>query len=68
MAKQILVALVDRTGLFLEDVIVDEDKLTPFHVKTRAPGGFIRPKWDGYKWVEGGKVSLAERIAARQAV
>lgn len=57
-----LYRLVDDTGLFIEDVVIDDLPLntdgnpdTAHYIDVPCPGGFYRPKWDGKKWVEGGE-------------
>lgn len=42
---------IDKTGLFVEDVITDIP--APDLIATPVPGGLYWPKWDGKQWVEG---------------
>lgn len=58
---------IDETGLFLEDVIVEEIPMithedeegnltlvpNPLYIATPCEGGFYMPKWNGDIWVEG---------------
>lgn len=59
---------VDINGLYLEDVILSDDELTPTDcVEMSCPDGFYRPKWDGTRWVEGGTApvpTLKQQITA----
>jgi len=49
-----LVRKIDTNGLFVEDVILDDDTtLPPNLINTPVPGGFYRPKWTGKEWIEG---------------
>ena len=46
---------IDETGLFIEDVILQNtDEVPTDCIETPCEEGFILPKWDGEKWVEGG--------------
>lgn len=51
----IFVRIIDENGLFLRDAFVDE--LTTNTIETACPAGFILPRWDGEKWVEGGQLT-----------
>ena len=53
---------IDENGLFVEDVILEEQpmieqegimKLDPRYIDVPVPSGFFHPRWDGKKWVEG---------------
>ena len=53
---------IDENGLFLEDVILDEqptieqnDETLPDsnYITEPVPQGFYSPKWNGTEWVEG---------------
>lgn len=52
--------LIDDTGLFIEDCILDEIPVLedgthdPYYIDTPCPEGFYHPKWDGTQWIEGG--------------
>ena len=62
---------IDENGLFIEDVILEEQpmieqegimKLDPRYIDVPVPGGFFHPRWDGKKWVEGlSEEEIAER-------
>lgn len=63
---------IDATGLFVEDLFWnDEDgPIPPDCIAVHAPEGFIRPKWDGAQWVEGGTPLppvVPDYVSARQA-
>ena len=48
------VARVDLTGLFLEDVLLNEGQEVPANcISVEVPEGFYLPKWSGTAWVEG---------------
>jgi hypothetical protein len=48
---------IDEQGLFLEDVILQDNELTPEDcIETDCQGGFYLPKWNGTEWVEGGVI------------
>ena len=50
----IKVLKIDSEGLFLEDVILQDDEELPNDcIETLCPEGFYSPKWDGEKWIEG---------------
>jgi len=45
---------IDSNGLFIEDVIIDENEVVPGDcIEIPCPPGFYHPKWDGKNWVEG---------------
>lgn len=45
---------VDKQGFFIEDIILEDDDITPSDcIETGCPDGFYKPKWNGEKWVEG---------------
>lgn len=45
---------IDETGLFIEDVLINENEEIPLDcIETPCPNGFYMPKWNGAKWVEG---------------
>lgn len=58
---------VDNDGYFLEDVILESQPMIfvegedgimmevpdQNYVQIQCPEGMIKPKWDGYKWIEG---------------
>lgn len=63
---------IDDTGLFVEDLFwSDEDGPIPEDcISTHVPQGFIRARWDGAQWVEGGTPPaprIPESVSARQA-
>jgi len=46
---------IDETGLFIEDVLLEnvtEDEKN-IYIETPCPGGFCKPKWNGTEWIEG---------------
>jgi hypothetical protein len=43
---------IDSEGFYIGDVLEDSG-INP-DVMVICPDGFIRPKWDGTRWVEGG--------------
>lgn len=51
----IVVARIDKTtGLFLEDVVLDDGQTLPEDcVQIRPTSGMYQPKWDGTAWIEG---------------
>ena len=56
-----LVRVIDVDGFFIKDALVGTtDKLLHNYIDGPPPKGFIRPKWDGTKWVEGYVPTLAE--------
>jgi hypothetical protein len=45
---------IDETGMFIEDVILQNTDKTPDDcIEIPCPDGFYCPKLDGDKWVEG---------------
>ena len=61
---------IDENGLFIEDVILEEQPMIeqneelipdPLYITETVPQGFYHPKWDGTEWVEGlSKEEIAE--------
>lgn len=49
-----LVAKIDEQGVFVEDVVLEDDEPTPEGcVEARPPEGFYIPLWTGSEWAEG---------------
>ncbi len=53
---------VDENGLFIEDVILNEQPMIeqngesitdPYYIAEPVPHGFYHPKWNGSEWIEG---------------
>jgi hypothetical protein len=45
---------IDNSGLFIEDVLIEDDEITPSDcIETECPNGFYKPKWNGAQWAEG---------------
>jgi len=45
---------IDNNGLFIEDVILQDNEIIPADcVEIVCTGQFYRPKWNGTIWVEG---------------
>jgi hypothetical protein len=56
---------INENGLFVEDVILEDEETTPEDcIETYCPGGFFWPKWNGSKWIEGKTVAEIEAIKA----
>ena len=61
---------IDENGLFIEDVILEEQPMieqneelipNPHYIVETVPQGFYHPKWNGAEWVEGlSKEEIAE--------
>lgn len=50
----IKVMRVDSTGLFIEDVLLeDEQEVPPNCIAIIVPEGFYLPRWNGTVWIEG---------------
>ena len=61
-----IVARVDESGLFVEDVLVEDNAALPAGcVEARPPAGFHLPRWTGSTWTEG--KPAAEILAAERA-
>lgn len=63
---------IDQTGLFVEDLFwLDDDGPIPADcITVHVPQGFIRARWDGAQWVEGGTPPaprIPVSVSARQA-
>ena len=50
-----LYRLIDDNGMFVEDVLLDTHPTDPHYIKTPCPDGFYHPRWDGTRWIEGGR-------------
>ena len=45
---------INETGLFIEDILIEEGQEVPIDcVETVCQEGFYKPKWNGFKWIEG---------------
>jgi hypothetical protein len=42
------------TGLFIEDVIMDENPNPNVYIEAPCPEGLYHPKWENGTWTEGG--------------
>jgi len=50
---------IDSDGYFVEDVLIEDSESIPSDcIETICPQGFIKPKWDNSKWIEGGIISV----------
>lgn len=66
---------IDETGLFIEDVIVEEipkiilrgvEANDPMYIQTPCEGGFIHPRWNGTEWIEGASQEVLDAIEAEK--
>lgn len=45
---------IDDNGYFIEDVILENEEITPEGcIEVECPQGFYKPRWDGSRWIEG---------------
>lgn len=50
---------INSDGYFLEDILVSDNHSIPDDcIEKECPQGFIRPKWNGNEWVEGGIIPI----------
>ena len=59
---------IDNQGFFLEEVILEDDELTPSDcIEVEYLQGFQKPKWNGTAWVEGlSQAEIAELNKPKQ--
>lgn len=67
---------IDKTGLFIEDVIVEEIPQVilhgakvndPMYIETPYENvGFVHPKWNGSEWVEGASQEVLDEIEVKK--
>lgn len=58
---------IDQQGLFLEDVILNDNEVTPIDcVEIECPGGFYLPQWTDSEWTEGGIIPQVDLDAIKK--
>ena len=62
------VILIDESGLFVTDVIINVGQETPINcIEAPCPDGFYHPKWNGNEWIEGGKQVITKEQLIEQS-
>lgn len=50
---------IDLNGYYIEDILIEENESIPNScIEVICPRGFIKPKWNGSKWIEGGVIPV----------
>jgi hypothetical protein len=54
---------IDSNGLYVEDVLLKDEDLTPDDcVETTCEGGFIHPKFENGSWIEGATSAVIAEV------
>ena len=63
----IKVLKINNDGLYVEDVILQDDEEIPEDcIETPCPDGFYKPKWNGTEWADGLTQSEIDAIKANE--